>query len=107
MKTVRKRTRSDARRMVGWRKIADVTYGVRGCEGAGGFSARPFAPAYPRTVAPSHPPSHPRTHPSTLRVRSLDVKRIAAVIVAVAAQATIAHAHDFWIEPSTFRPAVG
>ena len=35
------------------------------------------------------------------------MKRIAAVIVAVAAHATLAHAHDFWIEPSTFRPAVG
>jgi len=35
------------------------------------------------------------------------VKRIAIVIVAVAAQAAVAHAHDFWIEPSTFRPAVG
>jgi uncharacterized GH25 family protein len=35
------------------------------------------------------------------------VKRIAAVVIAVAAQASIAHAHDFWIEPSTFRPAVG
>jgi uncharacterized GH25 family protein len=37
----------------------------------------------------------------------LDVKRIAAVVIAVAAQTAIAHAHDFWIEPSTFRPAVG
>jgi len=35
------------------------------------------------------------------------VKRIAAVIIAVAAQTAVAHAHDFWIEPSTFRPAVG
>jgi uncharacterized GH25 family protein len=35
------------------------------------------------------------------------VKRIAAVVIAVAAQTTVAHAHDFWIEPSTFRPAVG
>jgi len=35
------------------------------------------------------------------------VKRIAAVVIAVAAQAAVAHAHDFWIEPSTFRPAVG
>jgi len=34
------------------------------------------------------------------------VKRI-AVIVALAAQATVARAHDFWIEPSTFRPASG
>jgi uncharacterized GH25 family protein len=37
----------------------------------------------------------------------LDVKRIAAVVIAIAAQTAIAHAHDFWIEPSTFRPAVG
>lgn len=35
------------------------------------------------------------------------MKRIAAVIIAVAAQTAVAHAHDFWIEPSTFRPAVG
>ena len=35
------------------------------------------------------------------------MKRIAAVVIAVAAQAAVAHAHDFWIEPSTFRPAVG
>lgn len=35
------------------------------------------------------------------------MKRIAAVIVAVAAHASLAYAHDFWIEPSTFRPAVG
>ncbi len=34
------------------------------------------------------------------------MKRI-AVIVALAAQATVAYAHDFWIEPSTFRPAPG
>lgn len=35
------------------------------------------------------------------------MKRIAAVVIAVAAQTAVAHAHDFWIEPSTFRPAVG
>jgi uncharacterized GH25 family protein len=35
------------------------------------------------------------------------VKRIAAIVIAVAAQTAVAHAHDFWIEPSTFRPAVG
>ena len=35
------------------------------------------------------------------------MKRIAVVIVAIAAHATIARAHDFWIEPSTFHPAVG
>lgn len=35
------------------------------------------------------------------------MKRIAAVIIAAAAQTAVAHAHDFWIEPSTFRPAVG
>jgi len=35
------------------------------------------------------------------------VKRIAVVIVAIAAHATVARAHDFWIEPSTFHPAVG
>ncbi len=34
------------------------------------------------------------------------MKRI-AVIVALAAQASIARAHDFWIEPSTFRPSTG
>ena len=36
---------------------------------------------------------------------SRHVKRIA--IIALAALAPLARAHDFWIEPSTFRPAVG
>ncbi|MGH7485594.1 MAG: DUF4198 domain-containing protein, partial [bacterium] len=35
------------------------------------------------------------------------MKRIAAVVIAIAAQTAVAYAHDFWIEPSTFRPAVG
>jgi uncharacterized GH25 family protein len=36
------------------------------------------------------------------------VKRIAVIALSIAAaHATVARAHDFWIEPSTFRPAVG